>query len=84
MPLSGEAWDMVPVAPSWIQPSTSPYHVDFLASVTPAEVRASTMHPCCDVLPVLGVIKKGLRSAKDARAKREVERTIRAAGIKQR
>ena len=42
------------------------------------------MHPCCDVLPVLGVIKKGLRSAKDARAKREVERTIRAAGIKQR
>jgi len=61
-------------------------HFDFLASVTPQEVRSSTLHPCCDVLQLVsavsGIVSKGVRAVKQRRAKREVERVMRAAGIR--
>lgn len=86
MLLTGEAWEDRSVTPPWVRPSTPPLHYDFLSSVTPQEVRSSTVHPCCDVMPVLeavsGLIGKGVRAAQQRRAKREVERAMRAAGIR--
>ena len=70
------------MVPSWIRSSATPVHFDFLASVTPEQVRALTLHPCCDVLPIVGAISKRIQSAKEGRARREVERTMRAAGIR--
>jgi hypothetical protein len=80
--MPGEAWDDLSLAPLWVRPSMPPTHFELLSAVTPEEVRASTLHPCCDVLPIVGAISKRITSAKQARAKREVERTMRAAGIR--
>jgi hypothetical protein len=80
--LSGDSWDETSVVPPWIRPSAPPVHFDFLASVTPEEVRSSTVHPCCDVLPLAGIVSRQLQRAKERRATREVERAMRAAGIR--
>ena len=80
--LFGEAWDNTSIVPPWIQPPAPPVHFDFLAAVTPAEVRSSTLHPCCDVLPLVGAVSRRVQSVKEGRAKREVERAMRAAGIR--
>jgi hypothetical protein len=78
----GEAWDDTSTVPPWIRPSAPPVHFDFLAAVTPEEVRSSTVHPCCDVLPLVGAVSRRMQSARQGRAKREVERAMRAAGIR--
>lgn len=80
--LTGEAWDDTSLMPLWIRPSGPPAHVDFLAAVAPEEVRGSTLHPCCDVLPIVEAIGKRLQAGKRGRAQREVARTMRAAGIR--
>jgi hypothetical protein len=86
MLLFGDAWDETSLIPPWIRPSAPPMHFDFLTSVTPDEVRSSTLHPCCDVLPLVsavgGIVSKRVQAAKQERAKREVERAMRAAGIR--
>jgi hypothetical protein len=86
MLLTGEAWEDRSVTPPWVRPSAPTVHFDFVSSVTPEEVRSSTIHPCCNVMPVVdavsGLIGKGIRAAKERRAKGEVERAMRAAGIK--
>lgn len=82
----GEPWDLKSPIPLWARPSLPPVHLDFLASVTPPEVRASTLYPCCDVLPavmaVTDVVGKGIKALKQRSARREVENAMRAAGIK--
>jgi hypothetical protein len=84
--LVGEAWDDASIVPPWIQPSAPPVQFDFLAAVTPEEVRSSTLHPCCDVLPLVGaisgIVSQRVQAGKQRRAKREVERAMRAAGIR--
>ena len=80
--LFGETWDNTSIVPPWIRPPAPPVHFDFLASVTPEEVRSSTVHPCCDVLPLAGVVSRQLQGAKQRRATREVQRAMRAAGIR--
>ena len=89
-----EAWDAFPdkpwerdlPVPPWVRPLAPPAQFEFLGSVTPEEFRASTLYPCCDVLPVIGAVGKAIggavRSAKERRAKREVEEAMRAAGIR--
>jgi hypothetical protein len=83
--LLGNAWDETSLIPPGIRPSTPPMHFDFLSSVTPEEVRSSSLHPCCDVLPLVsavsGMVGRRVQAAKQGRAKREVERAMRSAGI---
>ena len=84
--LFGEAWADTSIVPPWIRPPVAAVHFDFLATVTPEEVRPSTVHPCCDVLPLVGaisgIVNQRVGAAKQGRAKREVERAMRAAGIR--
>ena len=81
-----DPWVDTSPTPPWVRPSTTSYHYEFLSAVTPEEVRSATLHPCCDVLPVVGAVRdfvgKRIRSVKERRAKREVEEAMRAAGIR--
>lgn len=84
--LEGNPWDENSFAPVWVQPSTPPLQFQFLQSVTPDEVRSPSVHPCCDVMPAVtaarSLVTKGVRAVKQARARREVEQAMRAAGIR--
>lgn len=79
-------WESRSPTPLWVQPSAPPAHFEFLQSTTPEEFRAATVHPCCDVIPAITTasrfIGKQVRSIKERRAKREVERAMQAAGIR--
>ena len=79
-----KAW-AEPSAKGWIRAAMPQSHVDFLQTTTPEAFRASTMYPCCDVMPAIeaaaNLVRDGIRSLKQARAKREVERAMRDAGI---
>jgi len=81
-----EAWDDTTFTPPWVRPLAPTAHFEFLSAVTPEESRSPTVHPCCNVTPVVGVIaglvKDGVRAAKERSARREVERAMREAGIK--
>jgi hypothetical protein len=81
-----DAWEERSTVPLFAQPSAPPVHFEFLQSTTPEEVRASTVHPCCDVMPAVSAVgsfvKERVRSARERRAKGEVEQAMRAAGIK--
>ena len=74
-----------PSIKGWIRPLAPQSHVDFLQKVTPEEFRASTMYPCCDVMPAIeaatNLVRDGIRAVKQARAKAEVEQAMRDAGI---
>ena len=79
-------WEDRSPTPLWVRPSAPPAHFEFLKTTTPEEFRASTLHPCCDVIPVITsagrFVGKQVRSIKERRAKREVERAMQAAGIR--
>jgi hypothetical protein len=81
-----DPWVDTSLTPPWVRPSMSSYQYEFLSAVNPGEVRASTLNPCCDVLPAVGAVRgfigKRIRSVKERRAKREVEEAMRAAGIR--
>lgn len=84
--LEGHAWQEKPPVAPWVQPLIPLPHVEFLEAVTPEEVRASTMYPCCTVTPVISAVKKFIdsrvRASREKSAKREVEEAMRAAGIR--
>ena len=84
VPFEHKAW-AEPSVEGWVRSKAPQSHVDFLQSVTPEAFRASTMYPCCDVMPVLeavtNLVGDGIRAVKQARAKREVEQAMKAAGI---
>ena len=86
MMVEGTAWDDPSSPPLWIRGASSPYHVDFFQAVSPEAVRSSTVHPCCDVMPVVrtvtGLVGSRIQAVKERRARREVEETMRAAGIR--
>ena len=79
-----KAW-AEPSVEGWIRSAAPQSHVDFLQTVTPEHFRASTMYPCCNVMraveSVTNLVRDGVRSIKQARAKREVEQAMKAAGI---
>jgi hypothetical protein len=79
-----KAW-AEPSVEGWIRSAAPQSHVDFLQTVTPEHFRASTMYPCCDVMPVVesvtNLVRGGVRAIRQARAKREVEQAMKAAGI---
>ena len=81
-----DAWEDTSFTPPWVRPSTPTAHFEFLSAVTPEESRSPTVHPCCNAMPVLGVVadfvKGRVRAAKERGARREVERVMREAGIK--
>jgi hypothetical protein len=80
------AWEDTSIVPPWVRPQRPLYHYEFLSMVTPEEVRGPTLHPCCNAMPLVqklgGLITGGMRAAQKARARREVERVMRDAGIK--
>lgn len=80
------AWEDTSVVPPWVRPTAPTYHYEFLSMVTPEEVRGATLYPCCNVGPLIDrvgdMVTKGVRAIKHGRAKREVERVMRDAGIK--
>jgi hypothetical protein len=86
MLLEGDAWTDTSMIPVWVQTSTPALQFEFLQTVTPPETRASTIHPCCDVLPAVSAVTryigKRVEAVKQGRAKREVEAAMRAAGIR--
>ena len=88
VPFEAPAWADDSPVPLFVRPSAPPLQFEFLQSVTPEEVRASTVHPCCNVMPAVSAvgsaIRNGIRSVKEKRAKREVEEAMRAAGIRKR
>ncbi len=81
-----DLWKETSPTPPWVRPTMPVGHFDFLASVTPAEVRSATLHPCCPATPVIGAVSrlvgKGVRALKERRARREVEAAMKAAGIR--
>jgi hypothetical protein len=84
--LEGHAWQEKPPVAPWVQPLIPLPHVEFLEAVTPEEVRASTMYPCCTVTPIISAVKgfidSRVRASREKSAKREVEEAMRAAGIR--
>jgi hypothetical protein len=84
VPFEHKAW-AEPSVEGWIRSAAPQSHVDFLQTVTPEHFRASTMYPCCNVMPVLEsvthFVRDGVRAIRQARAKREVEQAMKAAGI---
>ena len=83
---TAETWEDTGIVPPWVRPQRPAYHDEFLSLVTPEEVRGATLHPCCNVTPAIEkvsqLIASGVRSVKKARARREVERVMRDAGIR--
>ena len=82
----GNAWDDTSLVPLWVQPSMPAFHMDFLQTVTPEQVRAPAIYPCCDVMPLVSAVSdfvgKRIQAIKQNRAKREVENAMKAAGIR--
>ena len=85
LPFDKSAWAEHTMTPPWMRPLAPPTHFQFLESVVPDEVRGATLHPCCNVSPVIGAvsgaIRNTIRSVKENRAKREVQEAMKAAGI---
>lgn len=86
LPFDTGAWESTSIVPPWVRPHRPTYQYEFLSMVTPEEVRGPTLHPCCNVTPLIEkvgqLVGSGVRAVKKARAKREVERVMREAGIK--
>ena len=86
-PFERKAW-VEATAQGWIRGAAPQSHIDFLQKVTPEEFRASTVYPCCNVIPAIEAIGSFIggrvRAIKEARAKREVAEAMRAAGITRR
>jgi hypothetical protein len=78
-------WERDLPVPPWVRPLAPPAHFEFLQSVTPVEFRGATLHPCCNVSPVISAVSSfvgdQIRSVKQRRAQREVERAMRDAGL---
>lgn len=75
-----DLWKDHTLTPSYVRPSRGLVHHEFLEQVTPDLFRGTAMHPCCDVLPLLGLAKKGItrlkRSIDEERARKEVRESL--------
>jgi len=65
--------------PSYVRPTRGLYHHEFLDQVTPDFFRATSVYPCCPVLPVVSFIRGKLgkpSSAGESKAKLEVKKAL--------
>jgi hypothetical protein len=65
--------------PSYVRPSRGLYHHEFLEQVTPDLFRATSMYPCCPVLPIVNFIRGKLGKTgpeKESNARSEVKQAL--------
>ena len=65
--------------PSYVRPTRGLYHHEFLEQVTPDFFRATSVYPCCPVLPVVNFLRSKLgktSSAGESKAKLEVKKAL--------
>ena len=65
--------------PSYVRPTRGLYHHEFLDQVTPDFFRATSVYPCCPVLPVVNFLRGTLgktSSGGESKAKREVKKAL--------
>jgi hypothetical protein len=65
--------------PSYVRPTRGLYHHEFLDQVTPDFFRATSVYPCCPVLPVVDFIRGKLRktsSGGESKARLEVKKAL--------
>lgn len=75
-------WKDQTVTPLYVRPKMPITHYEFLASVTPEELRAATLYPCCiNLVPMFEFLYDQAtaagRSYRELRAKRTVEKALR-------
>ena len=69
-------WDQGSV-PSYVRPTRPLYHHEFLEQVTPDLFRATSMYPCCPVLPLLAkLVRSGPNKEAEAKARLEVKKEL--------
>jgi hypothetical protein len=65
------------LVPAYVRPTRPLYHHEFLLQVTPELFRATAVHPCCDVLPLLNKLrKKGPDRDAESKARLEVKTAL--------
>ena len=68
------------MVPAFVRPTRNLYQHELLESVTPEIFRGTAMHPCCDVVPLIGYVGKQVRGAyrkySVSKARREVRKAI--------
>ena len=63
--------------PAYVRPTRPLYHHEFLGQVTPDLFRATALHPCCDVLPLLNKLRKtGPDRNAETKARLEVKQAL--------
>ena len=65
--------------PAYVRPTRGLYHHEFLDQVTPDFFRATSVYPCCPVLPVVNFLRGKLRktsSGSESKAKLEVKKAL--------
>ena len=65
--------------PSYVRPTRGLYHHEFLDQVTPDFFRATSVYPCCPVLPVVNFLRGKLgktSSGGESKAKLEVKKAL--------
>lgn len=75
-------WDDRTSVPPYVRPSFPIYHYEFLAQVTPEALRASTLYPGADMMPLFKSLAKSIDQERKRRqeraAKEEVRRSLEA------
>jgi hypothetical protein len=73
-------WRESTMVPTFVRPTRNLYQHELLESVTPDIFRGTAMHPCCDVVPLMGYVGKQIRGAyrkySVSKARREVRKAI--------
>jgi len=63
--------------PAYVRPTRPIYHHEFLEQVTPDLFRATAVHPCCDVLPLLNKLRRtGPDRNAESKARLEVKKAL--------
>ncbi len=65
--------------PSYVRPTRGLYHHEFLDQVTPDFFRATSVYPCCPVLPVVNFLRGKLGKTSpggESKAKLEVKKAL--------
>ena len=69
-------WDQGAV-PSYVRPTRTLHHHEFLGQVTPDLFRSTSVYPCCPVLPLLAKLRKtGPDKNAEAKARLQVKKEL--------
>jgi hypothetical protein len=73
-------WRESTMVPTFVRPTRNLYQHELLESVTPEIFRSTALHPCCDVVPLIGYVSEQIRGAyrkySVSKARREVRKAI--------